>query len=150
MRLLPLMLWLSLPVFAMQPEPVDCSPNLTDVDMCEHALKISNDINKTLPSKSGKLLTTSSTAAHGPVVVFHIDLSLNEEELTKAAASRNTTVDAMRETWSATIAQSIEETGCSQEMYVAFVYMGGVYKYQYFYSDGALFTEIEQRECPEK
>lgn len=128
----------------------DCFPNVTKVDMCEHAQKVSNSWNKDigLPQPLGTS-TLFKVEAEGPVVIQYITMARTEAQMTKDAAANDTTLKALRADWSSIVAESIESSGCDRQLFMAFVGLGGVYQYNYYFPNGDLFTTIQQHHCPQ-
>lgn len=125
-----------------------CKQNVTNVDMCEHAQRIAVELNKGLPSKSGSSSIIENAVTLHNVVVFNIRMNFTKEELAARAESNGITLEAMKANWRKIVADSIELTGCGEEMFKAFVYLGGSYRYHYVYQDGSTFEIIEQQSCP--
>lgn len=144
--IIPLLFVLATTAFATE-VPDNCRPNLSQVDMCAHAVEIANELNKGFPHQSSAMSTIVKAAALDATVTIRIEMAITEEGIRRAAESKGVTVNAMKETWRRTVAAGIEETGCSEELYEAFVGLGGIYRYNYYYSDGTLFNVIEQKKC---
>lgn len=124
-----------------------CYPNVTRVNMCEHADRIVEAWRQDLPHTVGST-TTTEVHAFGAMVSAHMVLAYAKVDIEMMAASKEMTVEDLRDNWSDIMSESVTESGCTRPLFMAFVGLGGTYEYNYYYKDGGLFATIIQRECP--
>ena len=131
-----------------QEEDADCFPNLTHVNMCAHADQIVEAWSVGLPRTIGNT-TTIRVQASGAIVSIHMVLIYTESDIASTAVSKGMTVAEVQGNWSTIMSDVVTESGCTKPLFIAFVGLGGIYEYNYYYQDGGLFATIIQRECPE-
>jgi len=124
-----------------------CYPNVTQVNMCDHADRIVEAWSKDLPVVNGTT-TTTEVHANGAVVAASMKLSQTRADIAAMAKKSDQTVDELKANWSDIMSESVTESGCTRQLFIAFVGLGGTYEYNYYYNDGGLFATIIQSKCP--
>ncbi|WP_273831142.1 hypothetical protein [Serratia bockelmannii] len=121
----------------------NCTPNLTGQDMCTVANEIVNATNKYIPIKYDDNMNIVNAKAENTRVILTTQMNYNRIDLEKEYGNSEERIEESK-TFSRRYAR---EKVCSNRSSKAFVNLGGVIQYEYFFNDGKLFDIVTVTSC---